>query len=149
MERPLIRQTFSSLSTQVGDYDMKSFQTNSSSPLPTPSTHPPLSSQPMAPNPKNLARMPDEVKGRLRIERDTERTAGHQGMPHDNDIGSSCDILAGIKKFEQDYEQYDAKDASSSAFAYADGDLPNDKVSGYHCLVGTIYLSDDSAHETI
>jgi hypothetical protein len=129
---------------------MKSFQTNS--PLPTPSTYPPLSSRPMAPNPNNLARMPDEVKGRLHLERDTERTAGHQGIYDDSGpIGgsSSCDILAGIKKFEQDYEQYDAKNASSAAFAYADGDLPNDKVSGYHCLVGTIYSRNDSAHETI
>jgi hypothetical protein len=145
MERPLISQTLSSQSTQVGDYDMKSFQTNS--PLPTPSTYPPLSSQPMALNPNTLARMPDEVKGRLHLERDMERTADHQGMPYNG--SSSCDVLAGIKKFEQDYEQYDAKNASSAAFIQADGDLPDDKVRGYRCLVGTIRSRNDPAYETI
>lgn len=41
---------------------------------------------------------------------------------------SSWDLLGGIKKMEQSYEQFDSRNASQSHLVYADGDMPKNKV---------------------
>jgi hypothetical protein len=58
-------------------------------------------------------------------------------MPYDNHAGdrppngrtSSWDILAGIKKFEHDYEEFDTRHASEAHLTFADGDVPKNKVN--------------------
>ncbi|TEB38382.1 hypothetical protein FA13DRAFT_1726059 [Coprinellus micaceus] len=42
---------------------------------------------------------------------------------------SSWDLLGGIKKIEQSYEQFDTRNASQSHLVYADGDMPKNKLS--------------------
>jgi hypothetical protein len=43
--------------------------------------------------------------------------------------GSSWDLLSGMKKVGHSYEAYDARHAHEEHLAFADGDLPKDKVS--------------------
>lgn len=40
----------------------------------------------------------------------------------------SWDLFAGVRKFEQGYEQFDTRNASESHLRFADGDLPKNKV---------------------
>ena len=40
----------------------------------------------------------------------------------------SWDLLGGIKKLEQSYEQFDARNASQAHLIYAEGDTPKNKV---------------------
>jgi hypothetical protein len=42
---------------------------------------------------------------------------------------SSWDLLGGARKVGQAYEQFDSRNASEQHLAFADGDLPNSKVS--------------------
>jgi hypothetical protein len=138
VERPLIRQALSSDTAhgQVEEYDVKSFQSNS--PLDTTSTYPPLPSQATAPKPSKHVRMPDDVM-HAHPGYDAERAGRYEGMPHENhsqsrpphDHRSSWDILGGIKKFEHNYEEFDSSNASEAHLAFADGDVPKDKVNGY------------------
>ena len=41
---------------------------------------------------------------------------------------SSWDLLAGIRKFESDYEGYDARNAREEHLRFAQGDMPSNKV---------------------
>ncbi|TFK87099.1 hypothetical protein K466DRAFT_491520 [Polyporus arcularius HHB13444] len=41
---------------------------------------------------------------------------------------ASWDLLAGMRKFEQGYEQFDSRNASSSHLAFAEGDIPKNKL---------------------
>lgn len=63
---------------------------------------------------------------------DAERTQNISGMPYshksDNNRTSSWDLLAGIKKIEHSYEEFDSRNASQAHLAYADGDIPKNKV---------------------
>ena len=137
MDHPPVRPTLSSdtaQSTQVGDYDMKSFQSNS--PLETPSTYPPLPSQSIPLNSNRHVRLPDEAMHRSQPSYDVEGARGYEGMPYNdhadrppNSRNSSWDIMAGIKKFEHDYEEFDSRHASEAHLAFADGDLPKNRVS--------------------
>lgn len=49
--------------------------------------------------------------------------------PSAHSRGSSWDILNGIRKFEHSYEEFDSRNASQSHLVYAEGDIPNNKVS--------------------
>lgn len=40
----------------------------------------------------------------------------------------SWDMLGGIKKLEQSYENFDTRNASQSHLIYAEGDMPKNKV---------------------
>lgn len=40
----------------------------------------------------------------------------------------SWDLLAGIRKFEHSYEEFDTRNASQAHLAFADGDTPKNKV---------------------
>ncbi|KAK0461093.1 Mechanosensitive ion channel-domain-containing protein [Desarmillaria tabescens] len=56
--------------------------------------------------------------------------------------GSSWDILNGIRKFEHSYEEFDSRNASQSHLVYADGDMPNNKVSKlYNYLLNVSIVS--------
>lgn len=41
---------------------------------------------------------------------------------------SSWDLLAGMRKFEQDYTQFDSRNATEPHLRFADGDVPKNKV---------------------
>lgn len=69
---------------------------------------------------------------------DPERGSRSQtpGMPEasmspgpGNSRNSSWDLMSGIKKFEHSYEEFDSRNASQAHLAFADGDVPNNKVS--------------------
>lgn len=63
---------------------------------------------------------------------DAERAQNISGMPYphkpENNRTSSWDLLAGIKKLEHSYEEFDSRNASQAHLAYADGDIPKNKV---------------------
>ncbi|KAI0063682.1 hypothetical protein BV25DRAFT_1801709 [Artomyces pyxidatus] len=42
---------------------------------------------------------------------------------------SSWDLLAGVRKFESAYDQFDSRNASEQHLAFAEGDIPNTKIS--------------------
>jgi hypothetical protein len=52
-----------------------------------------------------------------------------QQHPSHNPRSSSWDLLGGARKFGQAYEQFDPRNASEQHLVFADGDLPNSKVS--------------------
>ncbi|CAL1707549.1 unnamed protein product [Somion occarium] len=100
--------------------------------------------------------MPDEDAPRSFDSYDTERAeakiyAGGAGMPQPMSHGShrqshlhhpsgsrtgSWDLLAGIRKFEHSYEEFDSRNASESHLTFADGDMPRNKFSRfYHYLL--------------
>ena len=49
--------------------------------------------------------------------------------PQHNPRNSSWDLLGGARKFVQAYEQFDPRNASEQHLVFADGELPNSKVS--------------------
>jgi hypothetical protein len=53
----------------------------------------------------------------------------HQQQQHHNPRGSSWDLLGGARKLNEAYEQFDPRNASEQHLVFADGDLPNSKVS--------------------
>lgn len=79
--------------------------------------------------------LPGDVSQSLRGY-DAERAGGPMPMPgqssgfqhHDNRSGS-WDLLAGIRKFEQSYEEFDSRNASQAHLAFAEGDMPKNGVS--------------------
>jgi hypothetical protein len=138
MDRPVIRQTFSSetaQSTQVGDNDEKS-----NTPLETSSISPPPPSDLMPPGPNKPVRIPAPVVYQSHPGYDAER-GGYEGMPYDSSSPStspirpngngrsSWKILDDIKKFEDEVDQFDTRYASDEHRAYAAGDVPTDKVN--------------------
>jgi hypothetical protein len=69
----------------------------------------------------------------LHLIRDAEQ-AGIPGLPIMGGRSSSWDLLSGVKKFEQDYQGFDTRNASEAHLVFADGDVPNNKVS-IRCLL--------------
>ncbi|KAF8885420.1 Mechanosensitive ion channel-domain-containing protein [Mucidula mucida] len=56
--------------------------------------------------------------------------------PSVNHRSSSWDVLNGMKKFEHGYEEFDSRNASQNHLVFADGDVPQNKVSKfYHYLL--------------
>jgi hypothetical protein len=41
---------------------------------------------------------------------------------------SSWDLLAGVRQFESDFEHFDTRNASEAHLAFAEGDVPDNKV---------------------
>ncbi|KAG6844569.1 hypothetical protein H0H87_005911, partial [Tephrocybe sp. NHM501043] len=58
---------------------------------------------------------------------DAERGPAPEGLPYSRSRNSSWDLLAGIKKLEHSYEEFDMRNASQAHLAYADGDIPKTK----------------------
>ncbi|KAI0331047.1 hypothetical protein GY45DRAFT_1322992 [Cubamyces sp. BRFM 1775] len=56
-----------------------------------------------------------------------------QGTSHRNSrAGGSWDLLAGMRKFESGYEQFDSRNASQAHLAFADGDVPKNKLVKFY-----------------
>lgn len=67
---------------------------------------------------------------------DAERAQAPAGLPYTSrSRNSSWDLLAGIKKFEHSYEEFDSRNASQAHLAYADGDIPKNKASSLTSVV--------------
>ncbi|KAG6880320.1 hypothetical protein C0992_011069 [Termitomyces sp. T32_za158] len=47
---------------------------------------------------------------------------------HSRSRNSSWDLLAGIKKLEHSYEEFDTRNSSQAHLVYADGDIPKSKI---------------------
>ena len=57
----------------------------------------------------------------------------HSQNPHkQHNPSSSWDLLGGARKINEAYEQFDPRNASEQHLVFADGDLPNSKVSHRH-----------------
>ena len=57
----------------------------------------------------------------------TPDPSGGRGHTNKN---PSWDLLAGYRKFEHSYEEFDTRKASEKHLVFADGDVPNTAVSG-------------------
>ncbi|KAF9012331.1 hypothetical protein BDQ17DRAFT_1232693 [Cyathus striatus] len=63
------------------------------------------------------------------------RNLSHTQIPG-NKRNASWDLFAGVRKFEQQYEQFDSRNASEAHLVYADGDVPKNKLARlYHYLL--------------
>ena len=49
--------------------------------------------------------------------------------PHHSNRNSTWDVFGGARRLGHAYEQFDPRNASEQHLAFADGDLPNSKVS--------------------
>lgn len=47
----------------------------------------------------------------------------------------SWDVLAGIRKFEHSYGEFDSRNASKDHLAFAEGDIPKNGVSFYFIII--------------
>ena len=117
-----------------------------SPPLPPASSYPPLPPDFREPGP-SLSSTPNTNTNKRKSRRvqiseslkgyDTERTAAAQPMPtpgqssglHQGGRSGSWDMLAGIRKIEHSYDRFDTRNASEAHLVFADGDVPNNKVS--------------------
>ncbi|KAI0785645.1 Mechanosensitive ion channel-domain-containing protein [Abortiporus biennis] len=135
-----------------------SMSLHSNSPLQTPittPTYPPLPSQSQPflreslERKGRLVRMPDDDLQQQHNPSfgnyDTAETGGMMPMPmsqagsrptHHMHTSSSrngsWDLLAGIRKFEHSYEEFDSRNASQSHLAFAEGDLPKNKFARFY-----------------
>lgn len=50
------------------------------------------------------------------------------GFGYNTPQASNWDLLGGIRKFEQDYEHFDTRNANEEHLRFAEGDVPNNKV---------------------
>ena len=71
------------------------------------------------------------------VEANKEAGSSYSEMPTPDPSGGrghtskspSWDLLAGYKKFEHSYEEFDTRNASEKHLVFADGDVPNSTVS--------------------
>ncbi|KAG6917310.1 hypothetical protein DXG01_002968 [Tephrocybe rancida] len=62
-----------------------------------------------------------------------ERGPPPEGLPyHSKSRNSSWDLLAGIKRLEHSYEEFDMRNASQAHLVYADGDIPKSKLVRFY-----------------
>lgn len=52
---------------------------------------------------------------------------------------SSWDLLAGVRKWEESYDQFDSRNANKKHLAFAEGDIPKDRVSAYQPTYAVSY----------
>ncbi|RPD63790.1 hypothetical protein L227DRAFT_496301 [Lentinus tigrinus ALCF2SS1-6] len=57
--------------------------------------------------------------------------SGGGGHGRGQSRNASWDLLAGMRKFEQGYEQFDSRNASEAHLAFADGDIPKNKFARF------------------
>lgn len=91
---------------------------------PEPNTGPPNPSTASPPLPTPSTQIPGHADPANQAER-----AGIPGLPYTGQRNSSWDIFSGVKKFEHDYQEFDPRNASEAHLVFADGDVPNNKVS--------------------
>lgn len=123
--------------------------------LPAPS-YPPVANPPqISPMPSSSGssrksrhvhmQMPSTADSRSPPRYDGDHRAQSVPMPGEqrptfHQSGSSWDLLAGIRKFEHSYEEFDSRNASEAHLAFAEGDMPTNGVSS------VVHLSLDSVH---
>ena len=122
-------------------YDTMSI--NSAAPLhqqnnPIDTSYPPVSSPPSAGLTPVNERRPQFSPGNSDVEANKEgdsysqmptpEPSGRKGHGHLNK-SPSWDLLAGYRKFEHSYEEFDTRNASEKHLVFADGDVPNTAVS--------------------
>ncbi|KAL0955922.1 hypothetical protein HGRIS_002114 [Hohenbuehelia grisea] len=66
----------------------------------------------------------DEERGKPEL-----NTPGSASPRPPNSRTPSWDILSGIKRFEHSYEEFDSRNACQAHLAFADGDIPKNKLS--------------------
>jgi hypothetical protein len=75
----------------------------------------------------------------------TPDPSGGRGHPSKN---PSWDLLAGYRKFEHSYEEFDTRKASEKHLVFADGDVPNTTVSLLFFLPsGVVNLTSRGFHK--
>ena len=112
--------------TQEVDYDAKSY--TSTTPLGDPPSYPPF------PKASKHAHVQGQATHHQHIE-GLPYNSGSQSRPH-NSRDSSWDLLAGIHKFEHEYEEFDTRKVSQPHLQFAEGDLPQNRfVRFYHYLL--------------
>lgn len=87
-----------------------------------PTSYPP---GPSVPDQKNidLSGIPTSYDAERAERRKTQGNKSHNGRT------SSWDILSGVRKIEQSYEEFDSRNASQAHLIYADGDTPKNKFA--------------------
>ncbi|PSR78148.1 hypothetical protein PHLCEN_2v7557 [Hermanssonia centrifuga] len=122
-----------------------SMSAHSDSPLTSPqppASYPPLPSQPSSSSVGRgsrhvrLQQSNDNLSHAMR-NYDSERAAtmpmpGQQSGLHPGSRNGSWDVLAGIRKFEHSYEEFDSSNASQSHLAFAEGDIPNNRFAKFY-----------------
>ncbi|EPQ57543.1 hypothetical protein GLOTRDRAFT_74415 [Gloeophyllum trabeum ATCC 11539] len=73
--------------------------------------------------------MPDPVRGGGAYDPENGRGETRPGHKPAYSRSGSWDVLAGIRKFEHDYSEFDSRNASQSHLAFAEGDIPKNKFS--------------------
>ncbi|RXW21641.1 hypothetical protein EST38_g4203 [Candolleomyces aberdarensis] len=116
------------------------------SPSPAPSPSPITSPSPVVQNMATAGGLPYNAYDAERAQspysshektHEASSSGHHEHMKRPgNSRTPSWDLLGGIKKLEQSYEQFDARNASQTHLIYAEGDTPKNKVSKfYHFLL--------------
>lgn len=79
-------------------------------------------SMPLPPSatPSNANMMPDATT--------TDPREAYHRSRNNGSRNGSWDLLAGIRKFEHSYEEFDTRNASEAHLAFAEGDMPKNKV---------------------
>jgi hypothetical protein len=106
------------------------FASNSPDGMTYPPTRPFLQTMPVPLSPDTSLQTPPRTGS---PKYDTERAQDISGLPynasHSKSRSSSWDILSGtMKQFSHSYEEFDSRNANNAHLAYADGDVPNNKV---------------------
>ncbi|KAI0268803.1 hypothetical protein BC834DRAFT_923155 [Gloeopeniophorella convolvens] len=79
-----------------------------------------------------VAQNQSPAAGQEELPRRTHFQPYHPGENPSSSRNQSWDLLAGVRKFEQSYEQFDPRNASERHLAFADGDLPDSKVVRFY-----------------
>ncbi|GLB37046.1 putative mechanosensitive ion channel [Lyophyllum shimeji] len=105
-------------------------------------SYPPHPSSERQPSSESTSPLRPDTRGKPQVAfsspYDPERGQVSAGQsPHSGRSRSgSWDLLAGIKKFESSYEEFDTRNASEAHLAFADGDIPKSKfVKLYNYLL--------------
>jgi hypothetical protein len=98
------------------------------------SSHKPLSRNMEIPQHAVSVDHPAQAQATLSLERDglpsQTYSDSHPQTHHDNSHRhSTWNVLGGARKIGEAYERFDPRNASEQHLAFADGDLPNSKVS--------------------
>lgn len=132
---------YSALNTSRTRLHPSSHTTNMYPPAPStsPTAVPLMSSAPATPMPvpsRHASSRTDPV--------DHAERAGIPGLPYSGhgQHSASWDVLSGVKKFEQSYQEFDPRNASEAHLAFADGDTPNNKFTKfYHYLLNVSIIT--------
>lgn len=83
--------------------------------------------QPAPGNPRHVHMKDETIEMKQQPSLDEAERAGRPVM-NTHSSTSSWDLLSGVRKFEHGYTEFDSRNASESHLAFADGDVPKNKV---------------------